>query len=219
VSIVVLHHENRAGQISGAWEGVPDLLVHVQAQGNGRTRLHWQKARWSSSLHGTTSVLAWGDGESFELQERPELDDDTLAGLILEHVRRNPGTGWTKVEEATPGRNRQDRMAVRDRLLASGLLVNVAKIDGADTVLHHLLERKPSRLFVADDPTLGHLLPTSGADGEQVAPAMDAALQLHLLPAPSPMREQGVGAAASASNGYPDDAEVERLEHIHGDKT
>lgn len=32
-AIVLVHHENRAGQISGAWERVPDTLIHVSAQG------------------------------------------------------------------------------------------------------------------------------------------------------------------------------------------
>ncbi len=72
VSIVVLHHENRAGQISGAWEGVPDLLVHVQAQGNGHTRVYWQKSRWSSALHGTSTVLAWDAHEGFVVEDKPD---------------------------------------------------------------------------------------------------------------------------------------------------
>jgi hypothetical protein len=41
VSLMLLHHENAAGRISGAWTGRPDLLVHVTAQGNGKTRVLW----------------------------------------------------------------------------------------------------------------------------------------------------------------------------------
>jgi len=51
VTFVVLHHENRGAQPSGAWEGAVDTLFHVQAQGNGQTRLHIQKARWSPAHH------------------------------------------------------------------------------------------------------------------------------------------------------------------------
>jgi hypothetical protein len=39
VTVVLVHHENRAGQISGAWESRPDTLVHVTMQGHGRARL------------------------------------------------------------------------------------------------------------------------------------------------------------------------------------
>jgi hypothetical protein len=58
----IVHHENKQGDVSGAWERVPDTLVHVSAQGNGRTRVNWRKVRWSSRLHGTTTNLLWDDG-------------------------------------------------------------------------------------------------------------------------------------------------------------
>jgi hypothetical protein len=48
VAVVLAHHDNKAGQVSGAWGPVPDLLVQVSGQGHGRRRLHWQKARWAS---------------------------------------------------------------------------------------------------------------------------------------------------------------------------
>lgn len=54
VAFVLIHHENKGGQVSGAWEGAGDTLFHVQGQGHGRTRLHVQKARWSSAHHATT---------------------------------------------------------------------------------------------------------------------------------------------------------------------
>lgn len=96
--MVVVHHENRAGQISGAWEGAPDLLVHVQAHGNGRTRLYWEKSRWSSSLHQTSAVLTWSDNEGFNLEDKCELTDDTIADAILAAVRENSGLAWDPIE-------------------------------------------------------------------------------------------------------------------------
>ena len=59
IAVWLIHHENRAGQVSGAWERVPDTLMHVTSRGNGHMRIFWQKARWSSELHGTTMHLAW----------------------------------------------------------------------------------------------------------------------------------------------------------------
>lgn len=69
VTFLLVHHENKGGQVSGAWEGSGDTLLHVQGQGNGRTRLHVQKARWSSKYHATALNLIWADGESFVLDE------------------------------------------------------------------------------------------------------------------------------------------------------
>jgi hypothetical protein len=64
-------HENKAGDVSGAWEGATDTLVHVQARGNGHTALVWRKARWHSTLHGKTWKLDWRPGERFELDDTP----------------------------------------------------------------------------------------------------------------------------------------------------
>jgi hypothetical protein len=69
----VVHHENKAGDVSGAWERLPDTLVHVSAQGNGRTRVHWRKVRWSSRMHNTSVVLLWDDG-GFTLEEARQRD-------------------------------------------------------------------------------------------------------------------------------------------------
>ena len=70
----IVHHENKAGDVSGAWERYPDSLVHIQAQGNGRTRVHWRKVRWSSALHQTSNNLVWTDGASFDIEEQTSRD-------------------------------------------------------------------------------------------------------------------------------------------------
>jgi DnaB-like helicase N terminal domain/AAA domain len=64
----IVHHENKSGDVSGAWARLPDTLVHVSAQGNGRTRVHWLKVRWSSRLHNTSVYLLWDNG-GFILEE------------------------------------------------------------------------------------------------------------------------------------------------------
>jgi hypothetical protein len=197
VTFVLVHHENKGGQVSGAWEGAGDTLLHVQGQGHGRTRVHVQKARWASEYHATSLQLVWTDAEGFEVEENPELDDDAIADEILAFVGENAGTTWGKVEKATPGVNRQRRMAVRDRLLSAGRIVNVAKEDGVDVALAYCPERKPSRLHRADDLSISHLLPARGAAGEQIAPAGGAGAQVRVLPAPDVKGEQGVGAAES----------------------
>lgn len=151
VSIAVLHHENRAGQISGAWEGAPDLLVHVQAQGNGRTRVFWQKSRWSSTLHGTSAALVWKDaGEGFRVEDKPELTDDAIADAIIDAVREHAGRSWDPIERAVSGGAPRKR-ELRDRLLADGRLVNLSSKAGR------------FKLYTADDPVLTAIRP--GPDG------------------------------------------------------
>jgi hypothetical protein len=130
-AILAIHHENRAGQISGAWERVPDTLVHVTAQGNGRTRVYWQKCRWASALHETSSHLIWADGETYTVEAKPEVTDDTMRDDLLTAVRENGGTSWTKLRDNRDVRGNGTELAtVRDRLIAEGALVNTAARDG-----------------------------------------------------------------------------------------
>ena len=76
LTVVLVHHESKAGAVSGAWEGAGDSLFHIQAAGNGHTVLHVQKARWDSERHGKTLHLAWADGDNFRLEgDRNYLDE------------------------------------------------------------------------------------------------------------------------------------------------
>jgi hypothetical protein len=68
LTVILVHHENKGGTVSGAWEGAGDTLLHIQAAGNGHTVVFIQKARWASSHHHKTLKLAWTDGEGFELE-------------------------------------------------------------------------------------------------------------------------------------------------------
>jgi AAA domain len=137
-AILLVHHENRAGQVSGAWERLPDTLVHVTAQGNGRTRVYWQKVRWASSLHGTSTQLLWADGETYSVEKRPEITEDTMAEDLVAAVREHPGASWTQLRDLTNDagtkrvRGKATELAkVRDRLLKESVLVNVAAREGS----------------------------------------------------------------------------------------
>lgn len=70
----IVHHENKAGDVSGAWERVPDTLVHVSAQGNGRTRVAWRKVRWSPALHDTSVTLLWNGEGGYQIEEARTRD-------------------------------------------------------------------------------------------------------------------------------------------------
>ena len=106
----IVHHENKQGDVSGAWERVPDTLVHVSAQGNGRTRVNWRKVRWSSRLHNTSINLLWDDGGF-------TIDEARIRDLHLELVEAFENDDrWRTAREAAGliGAN-QDK--VRDALI------------------------------------------------------------------------------------------------------
>jgi AAA domain len=146
-ALLLIHHENRAGQPSGAWERFPDTLLHVTPQGNGRTRAFWQKARWASSLHGTSTTLLWADGESFMVEAKPELTEESMREALLAAVLANPGGSWTKIRDARDSDgeklvrgNLTELQALRDALLAERILLNRAPTEGR------------FELYLADDP-------------------------------------------------------------------
>jgi hypothetical protein len=146
-AIVLVHHENRAGQVSGAWERLPDTLMHITPQGHGRTRLFWQKARWASSLHGTSTHLVWAEGETFTVDAKPEITEDGMRDALLNAVRANPGGSWSKIRDSRDDQggklvrgNLTKLEALRDRLLTEGHLVNGATREG------HF------KLWLTDDP-------------------------------------------------------------------
>lgn len=65
LTVLLIHHENKSGDVSGQWAGSGDTLLHAMAAGHGKTTLFVQKARHSSTMHLRTLHLAWADGEGF----------------------------------------------------------------------------------------------------------------------------------------------------------
>lgn len=130
----LIHHDNKAGDVSGAWERLPDTLMHVRLEGRGQTGLHWRKARWSSALHGERWTLRWlEDSEGFERVDAPERD---VRGEIVALYEPDPSVWRTLTEIAAPreksgiGRGRD---AVKDEveaLVAEGRFVSETGPDG-----------------------------------------------------------------------------------------
>jgi len=105
VAVVILHHENRAGTVSGAWEGAGDTLLHVREAGPGHTIMRVEKARWGSAYHGSTIKLQWAPGEGFEVEAERDLLVDVKALLAdggwrtIEEIRKEIEAGSDKVRE------------------------------------------------------------------------------------------------------------------------
>ena len=145
LAVWLIHHENRAGQVSGAWERVPDCLLHVSSRGNGHTRMFVQKARWSSELHATTMYLAWSEGYGFVVEEPEEATTpERIYDAVSEFVLQHGGCGWSAVKQAVKG-NETLKRRTRDALIAEGVLENVSR--GRSFVLWH-----------RDDPARPHEL-------------------------------------------------------------
>jgi hypothetical protein len=100
----IIHHENKAGDVSGAWERVPDCLCHVQAQGNGFTRLVFRKARWADAYHGVSLDLVWGEGRTYEVRGDEEIDHH--AELLQAFAESNE---WRTVKEAAKLISRKEK--------------------------------------------------------------------------------------------------------------
>ena len=147
LTVLLVHHENKAGRISGAWEGIPDTLIHVQAQGNGHTRVYWQKCRWSSMLHGKSHHLTWTTtGDGFEVDERePMLTPDVALERVAEHIRAHGGCTWNELCQQVAGK-RELLQQARSQLLSDGTIVNRGR-------------GRAFSLWHADDPAL------EGAEG------------------------------------------------------
>jgi hypothetical protein len=102
--VVLVHHQNKAGTASGAWEGAGDTLIHVEARGHGGTALRIEKARWSSEHHGAKLDLAWAPGEGFTVKDERDYaaEIERLLGdgklRTLDEIRasresKSPGIG------------------------------------------------------------------------------------------------------------------------------
>ncbi len=102
--VILVHHENKGGAVSGAWEGSGDTLLRVEARGNGHTHLHVQKARWSSVHHGTSLELGWTDGEGFKVEDARDYQAEVEALLA-------DGT-WRTAREIANKRDHHDKPGI-----------------------------------------------------------------------------------------------------------
>ena len=139
VTFLLIHHENKGGKVSGAWEGAGDTLLHVQGMGSGRTRLHVQKARWSSTWHARTLELRWTDGEG--VRRRREAGDVRRRHRRTDRAAPSPsipapaGSGSRR---RCTGIRSERRRTIRDRLLADGRIVNIVRDDRSKTCARSL---------------------------------------------------------------------------------
>lgn len=110
VAIVNVHHENKGGDISGAFEAEFDTVVQVKPDGRDRTQLFFRKCRWSSKIHRARMTLGWVrategfgvlksdlDGPSPDVRDEEE---GTALEWLTAYVNAHPGVARGKAETA-----------------------------------------------------------------------------------------------------------------------
>ena len=94
LAFILLHHENKAGEVSGAWGADPDTLVHVELDGHQRTKLTWEKCRWALAHHGKVEIYRWlpdtAGLELLDLLDGPQTATTTLDEMLAEWLLANP---------------------------------------------------------------------------------------------------------------------------------
>jgi hypothetical protein len=145
LTVLLVHHENKGGSVSGAWEGAGDTLLHARVHGAERTTLTFQKARWASSWHKQALELEWTDGEGFEIAEEATRDlEGEIRSWLLEHPHSTPAEIATrkKVTAADGSEETIDgigagEVAVKEALTTSPELFRVRTGEEAKAVGRH----------------------------------------------------------------------------------
>jgi hypothetical protein len=106
----LLHHENKAGQISGDWGRHPDTKVQLQQDGNRpRTKLEWAKTRWATLPSKTIAkacMLEWiVDTQGYSVTELDTVGatDAELEERVAEYLAEHPLSSTTTVETQVKG--------------------------------------------------------------------------------------------------------------------
>ena len=194
--VLLLHHENRGGHVSGAWEGAGDTLSTSRPKGTARPGSYFQKPASFALAQAERSTCSGPTAKAS--RSRSATSSTTTRGRpVVAYVRKNPGNGWRKVAEATPGSNTATpKRRPRPALSARGL-VNVVKVDGVLQAVDQSSSARRRSSHTADDPTITHLRPGSGAGGVRGLRLPRVKRDGSTASCVSPIGAQGVGAAAS----------------------
>jgi hypothetical protein len=108
----LLHHENKAGQISGDWGRHPDTKVLLQRDGNRqRTKLDWQKTRWATPAPEQKVVmLDWVvETEGYEVTplDKGGATDDELVERLKTYLKDHPATATKGVQAGVEGNEKR----------------------------------------------------------------------------------------------------------------
>jgi hypothetical protein len=118
----LLHHENKAGQISGDWGRHPDTKVQLQADGNQpRTKIYWEKTRWAvlpTDERPKTQLLDWiietKSYRASDVELGGVVSDSVLRQRLDEYLADHPGTSKTTITSNVQGNAERLRTLLDD---------------------------------------------------------------------------------------------------------
>jgi hypothetical protein len=99
LSVLLIHHDNVAGQVSGAWPGVVDTLIHVEAPKLGHIAVRFVKPRHAPGRQGQVLNLAYAPGESFREAEAQRAEDRNIGPEVERWVAEHPLESTQRVRE------------------------------------------------------------------------------------------------------------------------
>jgi len=106
----LLHHENKAGQISGDWGRHPDTKVSLRQDGNlQRTKLDWAKTRWATlptDSIAKTSLLEWiTETQGYTVLELDSVgaSETELEQRLVDYLTEHPWATTRAVYEGVKG--------------------------------------------------------------------------------------------------------------------
>src|SRR5262249_41133791 len=107
----LLHHENKAGQISGDWGRHPDTKVQLQQDGNQpRTKLVWEKTRWATlptDEHPKALLLDWIiQGKGYRVSDIAiggAVSDAVLRQRLTTYLHQHPTSTMTAIKTNVSG--------------------------------------------------------------------------------------------------------------------
>ena len=102
----IVHHVNKAGQVSGDFDRHPDTLIRYAYEGRRRNKLTWEKIRWGDQGR-EPLVLEWLDesvGYKIIDTTQPDVDWAELERRILDAIAEDPGCSQRRVEELAGGK-------------------------------------------------------------------------------------------------------------------
>jgi hypothetical protein len=122
----IVHHVNKAGQVSGDFDRHPDTLIRYAYEGKRRNKLTWEKIRWGDQGR-EPLLLEWLDtGVGYKIIDTtvPDVDWDDLERRALDAIAEHPDCTQNDVYEITGGKKTHlgetikrllDRRQIEDR--------------------------------------------------------------------------------------------------------
>ncbi len=105
-AIILAHHENKGGSVSGAWDRAPETFLHLKREGGGCI-LHLEKVRDSPELHDQKWILTLVPPDGFQrsgLQPLRDYEGEIRAFLaaLADGERRSQAAIARAIKAAVP---------------------------------------------------------------------------------------------------------------------